>query len=146
MTELAERHELLDVLTGEVLPATPENAHAILARIAETEAAIRTAKASLTEYVREESERHGTKTFTVPGGKLVLEGGPETVVEGHELAQLLREAGLPEERIAEVVTEEITYKVNRRVLNQMAASNPDYKAAANLVTTTVEKPYRAKAK
>lgn len=146
MSEMAPRSELLDVLTGELLPATPENAHAILARLAEMEQTIRTAKSSITEWVIEESSRQGTKTFDTPNGKLVLEGGPETVVEGHDLARLLREAGCPEARIKDVVTEEITYKVNRRVLNQLIAANPDYAAAAELTTSTVERGYRAKAK
>lgn len=143
---MAPRSELIDVLTGEVLPATPENAHAILARIAEMEQTIRTAKSAITEYVIEESIRQGTKTFDVNGSKLVLEGGPSKQIEGHELAQLLREAGCPEQRIKDVVTEEITYKVNQRVLAQLVAANSDYATAAELTTTTVEKPYRARAK
>lgn len=146
MSELAPRSELFDVVTGELLPATPENAHAILARLAEMEQNIRTAKSAITEYVIEESARQGTKTFDTPSGKLVLEGGPETVVEGHDLAKLLREAGCPEARIKDVVTEEISYKVNRRVLNQMVKANPDYAAAAELTTSTVGRPWRAKAK
>lgn len=146
MSELAPRSELLDVVTGELLPATPENAHAILARIAAQEQTLRTAKSALTEYVIEESTRQGTKTFNTPDGKLVLEGGPETVVEGHELAQLLLAAGMPEENVSAIVTEEITYKVNRAKLKQATSANPDYQAAADLVTTTVEKPWRARAK
>ena len=145
-SDLSPRAQFPDVVSGEVLPATPENAFHVLTQIAEAEAKLRTLKAAITDYVRDESERLGTKTINVPGGKLVLEGGPEQQVEGHELRQLLAEAGMPEERIAEVVTEEVTYKVNRRILNQMTASNGDYKAAAELVTSEVEKPYRAKAK
>jgi hypothetical protein len=146
MSELAERQELLDVLTGEVLPASPENAHAILQRIEEQEARLRVAKAAITAYVEDESKKEGTKTFNVPGGKLVLEGGPTTVVEGNELAQLLRDAGMSDERIAEIVSEEVTYKVNRAKLNQATAANDDYKAAADLCTSTVMKPWRAKAR
>jgi hypothetical protein len=146
MSEMAPRSELLDVLTGEVLPATPENAHAILAHIADMEQTIRTAKAAITDYVIEESVRQGTKTFDIHGSKLVLEGGPTDVVEGHDLAMLLREAGCPEQRIKDVVTEEVTYKVNRRVLAQLIAANPDYRTAAELTTTTVERPWRVRAK
>jgi hypothetical protein len=145
-TDLSPRSFFVDVLTGEQLPATHENAYAALSKIAEMEARIRTLKSAITEYVQEETKRLGTKTLNVPGGKVVLEGGPEKQVEGHELAQLLADAGMPQERIKEVVHEEVTYKVDRRVLNQMAASNPDYKAAADLVTSEVEKPFRAKAK
>ncbi len=144
--DLSPRAQFPDIVTGEVLPATPENAHHVLRQIAESEQRLRDLKAAITDWARDESERLGTKTFNVTGGSVVLTGGPTAVIEGQELAQLLREAGCPEERIAEVVTEEITYKVNRRVLNQLTGANADYKAAAELVTTEVEKPWRASAK
>jgi hypothetical protein len=146
MNELAEREALIDVFTGEVLPATPQNAHSILSRLDEIEAKVRVARAAITAYVEAESKQQGTKTFDVPGGKLVLEGGPTTVVEGNELAQLLSEAGMSEERIAEIVQPVVTYKVNRAKLKQATAANDDYKAAAELVTSTELKPWRAKAR
>ena len=145
-SDLSPRASFPDVVTGEALPATPSNAHHVLSQIAEMEAKLRTLKAHITDWVLEESQRQGTKTLYVESGKVVLEGGPETVVDGHDLALLLRDSGLPEERIAEVVEEIVTYKVNRRVLNQMAGANENYRVAAEMTTTTVEKPYRAKAR
>lgn len=143
---MAPRSELLDVVTGEVLPATTENAHRALSTIKQMEARLRDAKAVVTDFLIEESQRQGTKTFHTPDGDLVLTGGVGTEIDAQTLAQLLREEGCPEERVDEVVVAEISYKVNRSVLRQLTGANPNYKAAADLATHEVEKPYRVSVK
>ncbi len=40
----------------------------------------------------------------------------------------------------------ISYKVDRAVLRQLAAANPDYKAAIELAQVEVEESYRASVK
>ena len=148
MSELAPRSELLDVLTGEIVEATPVNAARALAAIKQMEARLRDVKAAVTAYVIEESQRQGTKTFHTPDGDLVLTGGASTVIDPHILADQLREAGCPEDVIGQVVKEEVvtTYKVDRNRLRSMTSANDDYKAAAELATSTVENTYRASLK
>lgn len=146
MSDLATRTELVDVSTGEFLPATPENAHRALTALNAMSDRLKEVRAAVTEYLIEESRRQGTKTLHTPGGDLVLSGGRGTEYDAEALAECLREAGCPEERIDEVVTAEITYKVNRSVLRQLTAANEDYQAAAELARRDVEKPFRASAK
>lgn len=146
MSELVPHERFPDVLTGEVLPATPANAHKALTAVKEMEAKLRMVKAAVLDYIIEESRRQGTKTFNVDGGKIELSGGPSTEIDGQSLAQLLLDAGMPQDRVSEIVIEEISYKVNRAKLKQATSANPDYQAAAELCTHEVEKPWRASAK
>jgi hypothetical protein len=146
MGELAPRSEFPDVLTGEVLPATAENAYRALTAVDQMQARLRDVRAAITDFMVEEAKRQGTKTFHTTDGDVSVSGGVATEIDAQTLAQLLREAGCPEERIDEVVVAHIEYKVNRNVLRQLTGANSDYKAAADLATHEVEKPWRASAK
>jgi hypothetical protein len=141
--EIAVPETLLDVMTGEVLPATTDNAHQVLVAIREREQQLRDVKAAVTAFMLEQARVQGTKTFHASAGDVVLSGGAAIEYDAHALADCLREAGCPEERINEVVTAEITYKVNRNVLRQLTGANEDYKAAAELAEREVVKPWRA---
>lgn len=150
-TELVvvEEVELLDVRSGEVLPATVENAHHVLEAARDMKDTCQRVIRATTDWLVEESGRLGTKTFATPGGgKVALSGGPTTKIDGQLLEQLLGEAGCPEERIRDCVTrvETIDYKVNGSVVRQLAASNPDYKAAIDLASHTEEKSWSASLK
>jgi hypothetical protein len=150
MSEMAPRSELLDVLTGEVLPATTENAHRALTSIREMEVRLRDVKSAVTYFVIEESKRLGTRTFHTSTGDLSLTGGPGVDYDAEKLADCLREAGCPEQRIYNdsddevegVIQIEQTFKVRKTILKQLMAANPDYKAAAELAEVPTEKPYR----
>jgi hypothetical protein len=144
--ELAVPETLLDVMTGEVLPATTENAHTALVAIREREQQLREVKAAVTAFVIEQSRVQGTKTLHAAGGDVVLSGGVATEYDPQALADCLREVGCPEERISEAVVEEISYKVNRSVLRQLVGANENYKAAAELAEREVVKPWRVSAK
>lgn len=151
MTELAiQTHGteslLLNVGTGELLPATVENALTVLEVAREIEANLRAVKQAATLFLVEESQRQGTKTFHTPGGKLELSGGPSVEYDAADLMEALREAGCPEGRISAAVEETVTYKVNRSVLRQLVGANEDYAAAAELAERNVEKPWRASVK
>jgi hypothetical protein len=146
MTELAERHDLLDVQTGEVLPATVENAHRVLTAAREMKQRLQGVVDGATAYLLEESRIQGTKTFHTAAGDLTLTGGQTVEYDPADLAEALRVAGCPEDRIDAVVKATVTYKVDRSVLRQLVAANPDYEAAADLAKRQVEKPYRAATK
>lgn len=143
-TEIAVRAPLVVPITGEVLEPTAENATVVIAAAQgvkrSMDAAIREAK----DVLIEESKRLGTKTLRTQAGTAVLSGGPTTEIDGQQLELLLAEAGCPEERIREAVKTEVTYKVDRAVLRQLAAANEDYRAAIELCTVTVEKSWTVK--
>jgi hypothetical protein len=144
--EIAEQRHLVDVLSGEALPATTENAHRVLTVGRDLKRRIDDEIGAATDFLLEQSRREGTKTFHTAAGDVSLSGGPTVEYDAHTLEELLREAGCPEDRIRAVVKEEITYKVDRAVLRQLVAANPDYAAAADLAKRDIEKPWRATAK
>jgi hypothetical protein len=136
---------LINVETGELLPATVENAAAVLIAARNVKQHVNDVVAETTAYLVAEAERQGTRTLHGDQETVVVAGGPGTEVDAHDLAELLREAGCPEQRIEAAITTEISYKVNRSVLRQLVV-NPDYAAAVELATRPVQKPWRASVK
>lgn len=147
-TELvvAEPTGLVDVQTGEVLPATITNAAKVLESARDLKKRIDRIVAETTEYLVEETTRQGTKTLRAGDTTLVLSGGLTEDYDPQALVEALIAADCPAQRIEEAVVPTVTYKVNRSVLRQLAAANEDYKAAIELATFQIEKPYRAAVK
>jgi hypothetical protein len=141
--ELVATSELLDVSTGEVLPATLDNAAKVLHAAREMKDTISNVIAAATDYLASEASRQGIKTFHVGRETITVSGGTSIDYDAIDLMDALRVAGCPEDRINAAVEATITYKVNRAVLRQLAAANPDYRAAVELAERPVEKPYRA---
>lgn len=146
MSELSVITELLDVETGEVLPATIDNAATVLHAARVMKQKIDGVIRAATDYLAAESAHRGTKTFHSGKTTVSLTGGITIEYDAIDLMEALMLAGCPSDRINEAVTEEITYKVNRSVLRQLAAANPDYKAAIELAEREIEKQWRASVK
>lgn len=144
MSELVQVTEatIVNVENGELLPATPENAVTAIKAARRMKDRIQDVVRYATEILAEESRRVGTKTIHRAAGTAVLSGGESIEYDAADLREALTLAGCPEERIDAAITAEISYKVNRSVLKQLASSNQDYKAAIELAERTVEKPYR----
>lgn len=147
-TDIAVRDDvaLLNVETGELLPASVDNAALVLAAAREMKRRLDRVIGDATSFLLAESQTQGAKTFHTGHGKVELSGGPTIDYDPSDLMEALREAGCPEERISAAVEETISYRVNRSVLRQLVGANPDYKAAAELAERTLEKPYRAAVK
>ncbi len=144
MTDLVPVSEdLLNVETGELLPATIDNAAAVILAARTMRVRINDVVAQATAWLAEESARQGTKTLHAGASSVVLSGGPTDEYDPLELMNYLRNAGLPEQRVDDAVTTIIDYKVNRAVLRQLAAANPEYADAIEQAKRTVEKPMRA---
>jgi hypothetical protein len=146
-TELARQQDqqlvFLNPETGEILERTADNAGAVLIAARNMDERLKDVKAEATDWLAAEAERLGKKTLHGDNVTLKLNGGPRDEYDAQVLEDLLRSAGCPEERIREVVVEEITYKVDKRVLKQLAGANKDYAAAAELARRVEQKPYYA---
>jgi hypothetical protein len=137
-----EPRELVNLATGEMLPATVENAAVVLEAAREMKDRIGVVIRDAEAYLAEQSRLQGTKTFHASGFKVEGKGGESVSYDPEALAEALRAADCPEERIAEVVVATVSYSVNRSVLRQLVAANPDYKAAAELAEQRTETPLR----
>lgn len=146
LVELRDVSELVDVETGETLEVTAGNAARVIAAARRMKDRIQTVIDDATAVLRLQSALEGTKTLETEHGKVTLSGGEAVEYDAIDLMEALREAGCPEERIEKAVVAEITYKVNRSVLRQLAAANEDYRAAVELAERRVVKPYRASVK
>lgn len=131
--------ELVVPTTGEVLDL--EDAPGclrVLSEIRQLEQDLRSAKAALTDALAAEFSRQGTKTLELNGVKAVLGGGSE-IVWDVEVLDELRELGLPEERMNELVTTEVSYKVNANVAKAIASANPEYAEIVERAKSTIPK-------
>lgn len=146
-TEIARTESvgLLNVETGELLAPTIDNAAAALIAARNMRERIHDVTAEITAYAVELAEERGTKTLHGEQETLALSGGAGTEYDPEVLADLLRTAGCPEDRIDAAVVAHVEYKVNRSVLKQLEV-NANYKAAIELSRREVEKPYRASVK
>ena len=103
-------------------------------------------RALLEGVLRLEAQRQGTKTLHLGRLDAVISGGQRSEYDPEELTLLLRAAGLPEERLAEAVVQTVSYKVDQRVLRQLAGANPVYAAAVKAALTVIETPWRVTVK
>lgn len=146
MSEIAVPSGFLDVQTGELLPATVTNAARVIDSCRVMKDRVNDLVTEATAYLAHEAAIQGTKTLHGGERTVVLTGGPADEYDPQDLMEALRAADCPEDRIEQAVVATITYKVNRSVLRQLAAANPDYKAAIELARREVDKPWRASVK
>jgi hypothetical protein len=91
--------------------------------------------------LRLEAQRQGTKTLHLGDLNAVVSGGEKAEYDVELLIELLRRAGLPEERLSQAVVETVSYKVDQRVLRSVAGANPAYAAAIETAKTMVATPW-----
>lgn len=132
--------ELVYPITGEVVASDdPAGCVRLLGEIRTLEQQLKNLKAELTRALEEEFSRQGRKTIEVNGTKAELRGG-SGVVWDIEVLEELRQLGLPEERMDELMQAEITYKVNANVAKQIAAANADYADVIERAKQRVPRP------
>lgn len=127
--------------SGEAVDLNDERAVALALRsIRELEDALKQAKAVLNDALVARAKVFGSRTLHLDGiGKVEVKGGTETTYAAEEIERELREAGMPEERIREVVKETVTYTVNAVEAKRCAAVNPVYAEIIERHTTKREK-------
>lgn len=109
----------------------------LLDDIRQLEAQLASAKSRLTGAIVERAKVDGETAYDLPNRmRATITSGRRSSVAADVLEAKLREAGMPEARISEIVQEEVSYKVDLRAAKKAGTANPDYKAALEAATTT----------
>ena len=131
--------ELVLPHSGEIIdPGDVERIAQAYAEVQRMEGDLNRAKRALAEALRDHSSVVGARTFTIGSHRVVIEGGTRTSYDAELLERLLRNADMPEATIREIITEEVTAKVDARRLKQAARVNESYASAMELAATTVD--------
>lgn len=95
------------------------------------EARIKEAKSVLVDAIHQYVGEAGRgKTVDLPNGvRVVVKNDRKVLWDAQQLEQDLREAGMTEERIREIVVEEVSYTVKAVEANRAASVNPAYAQA-----------------
>jgi hypothetical protein len=144
MSEYVPGMELMVPGIGEVVALDdPKQVAVALDGVRDLERQLRLVKGELTNALVYASQIEGTKTLHLEGGmKATIKSGSETVYDAEQIEVGLREAGMPEERIREIVVETVTYAVAGVKAKQAAGANPAYAAVIEAHKRTEEKaPY-----
>jgi hypothetical protein len=95
--------------------------------VRDLERQLRSFKGLLTEAMVHASQIHGTKTMHLEGGiTATVKGGDETVYDAEEIEAELRDAGMPEDRIAAIVRVAVIRTVSAVEAKRAASANPAY--------------------
>lgn len=126
--------------TGELVDLTDPSACAVaLDELRTLEQRVRELKYDLTAAIAAASKAEGKKTLDLPGGiRVQVAGGSQVLWDIQRLEAGLREAGMSEERIGEIITTEIMYKVNATEAKRAASANPEYAAVVDGARSVVE--------
>lgn len=128
--------------SGEVIdPHDAKQCGTALDELRRMERHIGEAKRALSYAIAEECKRQGTKSIDVGGGRRAeVRGGPEKAYDAEALERDLRAAGMPEDRLREIVTETVSYSVVAREAKRAAGANEEYARIIERNTTEIERP------
>jgi hypothetical protein len=145
--QIADTPSIVVPLTGQVVDLTrPVEVAGALQDVREVKRQLDELRSLLEGVLRLEALRQGTKTLHLGPLDAVISGGERSEYDAELLSERLRDAGLPEDRLAEAVVQTVSYKVDQRVLRQLAAANPAYKTAVDKSRTVVDTPWRVSVK
>lgn len=126
--------------SGELVSlADPASCCRALDELRDLEIRVRELKAMLTDAIVDESRRQGAKTLHLPGNVTAeIKGGERVLWDAQRLEADLRALGCPEERIREIVVEEVSYTVSATEAKRAARANEAYAEAVERARTVVE--------
>jgi hypothetical protein len=144
---VAEQPEIVVPLTGELVDLRqPGQVAAALESVREAKRHLDQARVLLETVLRLEASRQGTKTLHLGGVDCVVSGGSRVEYDCEQLRELLAEAGLPDDRLAELIVETVSYRVNQTVAKSVSAANPRYRAAIERCRRVEPAPWRVTVK
>jgi hypothetical protein len=138
-------NELVIRATGEIVDLEDyRQCGFALDTIRQLEQELRLVKTELQNAIAAESKRAGgMKTLALGDGrKLVIRGGPAFVYDGKQLKADLLAAGMPAERVAQIVEEVVTYKVSAAKAKLAANATDDYRFAVESNRAEVQHPWQ----
>lgn len=146
----AEAAEALQEVASQALVVLPSGelvdlsdpascAHA-LARVREMESQLSEVKGAIIDAFAAERERRGVDEIELPNGDVVkVKRNYAIQWDAEQLEEDLRAAGMPEERIREIVVEEVTLTVKAVEANKAAKRNLEYAEAIARARSEVER-------
>lgn len=132
--------DLIVLPTGELISLDNPAACAVaLDELRTLESRIKEMKAILVDAIENYATAAGAgKTLHLDGGVQAVLKNDKTVVWDAQLLEAdLREAGMSEERIREIVVEEVSYKVAAAEAKKAASVNPAYAEAVAAARTEI---------
>ena len=100
----------------------------------------------LESVLRLRSRELGTKTLHLAQVDAVVSGGSKPEWDVELLADRLRAAGLPEDRLERLIVATVTYKVDQQVARELRGANPAYAAALTEARQDMPAPWRVSVK
>ena len=144
---LKENPETVVPHTGELLDLRDLDAVArTLAEAREHEREIAEFRRNLGLVLRLESRRQGTKTLHLDGCTVEITGGSKPGWDIELLREGLEAAGLPPDRLKELIRETVSYSVSARVAKYLEAANPSYAAVVSRARRDEPEPWRVTVK
>jgi len=133
--------------TGELFDlAVPDEAGRALAAIDLIKRQVDDARQTVVDMLWEEGERRGTKTLHLETVTVELAGGSRVEWDVEKLADRLLDAGLPKDRVADLIKTTVTYKVDGNVARQLQGANAAYAEAIAACKETIPTTRRARIK
>lgn len=132
---------LVNPATGELVVLTDANACAhALNTIREIENRLRDAKGVLTDAIAQEASRQGARTLQLADGWRAEVTYAARITWDVETLEQLRDLGLPDDRWAELVHDEVTTKVDARVAARIGKANAEYQRVIDAARSDDESP------
>lgn len=132
---------VLTLPTGEIVDLSdPSSCARALTAVREIEMQVRGVKDAIIETLSDEAKRRGENTIELEDGtRIEVKRNYEIAWDHQQLEDELREAGMPEERIREIIVEEVSYSVKAVEANRASKANPTYAEAIEKARTRTEK-------
>jgi hypothetical protein len=140
---IQETPEIQLPLTGEIVDLRqPEQVAVALHSVREAKRILDQARQLLEEVLVHHSQKAGTKTLHLDHVTAEISGGSRTDYDLDTLRNGLTRAGLPQDRLGQLIVETITYRVNASVAKSVEAANPAYAAVIERARITQPAPWR----
>ena len=147
LAEFAQSTELVVPGIGQLVNLEdPREVALAIDAIRDLEYQLREAKTDLTRAIVYHSQKEGSKTLHYDGVEVQLRGGSVTEYDETAIYTELIEAGMSEERAAQIVKHTVTLKVDAREADRAGKANTVYMEIIERNKTVKDTPFSASVK